>query len=133
LEAKTIELFLLQISQLDKRGCAAHAKLKKHDVECLHEIREYLELNYDQPTSIAALSRKVGINSMKLKTGFKQLFNTTVFGYLHAIRMEEAKRLLVEENMPVNEVAYRIGYKYPHHFTAAFKKQFDITPSQLRK
>lgn len=133
LEVKAIELFLLQIEQLDKRACATHAKLKKHDIECLHEIKEYLELNFDQPTSIAALSRKVGINSMKLKAGFKQLFNTTVFGYLHSIRMQEAKRLLLEENMYVNEVADRVGYKYPHHFTAAFKKQFNITPSQLRK
>jgi AraC-like DNA-binding protein len=90
-------------------------------------------LNFDQPASIAALSRKAGINSMKLKTGFKQLFNTTVFGYLHTIRMQEAKRLLTEENMQVNEVADRIGYKYPHHFTAAFKRKFNITPSQLRK
>jgi AraC-like DNA-binding protein len=90
-------------------------------------------LNFDKPTSIAALSRKAGINSMKLKAGFKQLFNATVFGYLHSIRMREAQRLLLDENMNVNEVADRIGYKYPHHFSVAFKKQFNITPSQMRK
>lgn len=133
LEAKTIELFLLQIEQLDKRGAVTHSKLKKQDVDALHEIRQHLELNFDQPTSITALSRKVGINSMKLKSGFKELFNTTVFGYLHTVRMQEAKRLLLEEDLSVNEVADRIGYKYPHHFTAAFKKQFNTTPSQLRK
>jgi AraC-like DNA-binding protein len=133
LEAKVVELFLLQIEQLDQSGYATQAKLKKHDVERLYEIKQYLELNFDQPTSIAELSRRAGINQMKLKAGFKQLFNTTVFGYIHLIRMEEAKRLLLEENMYVNEVAYSIGYKHPHHFTAAFKKQFNITPGQLRK
>jgi len=133
LEAKTIELFLLQIEQLDKRDFATHKKLRKQDIDRLYEIKKQLELNFDQSFSIAALARKAGINSMKLKTGFKQLFNTTVFGYLHTVRMQEAKRLLMEENMYVNEVADRIGYKYPHHFTAAFKKQFSITPSQLRK
>ena len=83
--------------------------------------------------SIAELSRKAGINQMKLKTGFKQLFNTTVFSYLHFIRIQEARRLLTEENMHVNEVAFRIGYKHPHHFTVAFKKHFNVTPIQLRK
>lgn len=133
LEAKTIELFLLQIEQLDKSGCSAHTKLKTRDIESLHEIKQYLERNFDQPTSIAALSREAGINSMKLKTGFKQLFNTTVFGYLHTIRMQEAKRLLLDENLYVNEVAEKTGYRYPHHFSAAFKKEFSISPGQLRR
>lgn len=133
LEAKAIELFLLQIAQLDRQGCAAQPRLKKHDIECLYEIKRYIELNFDQPMSIATLSRKAGINQMKLKTGFKQLFNSTIFGYLHFLRMQEARKLLVEKNMRVNEVAARIGYKHPHHFTAAFKKQFKITPSQLSK
>lgn len=130
LEAKTIELFLLQIAQLDKGGTAL-IKLRKHDIECLYEIKQYIELNFDQPMSIAELSRKAGVNQMKLKTGFKQLFNTTVFGHLHFVRMQEARRLLLEEAMSVNEVAFRTGYKHPHHFTAAFKKQFKMTPSQL--
>jgi AraC-like DNA-binding protein len=132
LEAKTIELFLLQIEQLDKRGLAACAALKAQDIEALHSIREYLELNFDKPTSIAVLSRRAGVNSMKLKMGFKQLFNTTVFGYLHTIRMQEAKRLL-EGGLFVNEVADRVGYRHPHHFAAAFKRQFGVTPSRLRK
>lgn len=133
LETKTIELFLLQITQLDQQACATRIRLKNYDIECLHDIKQYIELNFDQPMSIAELSRKAGINQMKLKAGFKQLFSTTVFGYLHSIRMQEARRLLVEENMYINEVAFRIGYKHPHHFTTAFKKQFNITPSQLLK
>jgi AraC-like DNA-binding protein len=133
LEAKTIELFLLQIEQLDSRNYAAHAKLKRQDIERLQVIKEYLESNVGKPTSIAALARRAGINSMKLKSGFKELFHTTVFGYLHGIRMREAKRLLLEEGLYVNEVAERVGYKHPHHFSAAFKRQFDITPSSLRQ
>lgn len=133
LEAKTMELFLLQIEQLDKGATITQEKLKKQDVDILHEIKEYLEINFDKPTSIAALSRQAGINSMKLKSGFKQLFNTTVFGHLHTVRMQEARRLLLEEHMYVNEVADRVGYKYPHHFAAAFKKEFNMTPRQLRK
>lgn len=70
---------------------------------------------------------------MKLKSGFKQLFNTTVFGHLRTVRMQEPRRLLLEENMYVNEVTDKVGYKYPHHFTAAFKKEFHMTPHEFQQ
>lgn len=133
LEAKSIELFLMQVRQLDDAGAARQSRLKPGDIERLHEIRNYIELHFDQPCTILDLARRAGINQMKLKNGFKELFNTTVFGYLSDIRMQEAKRLLLDEKMYVNEVADRIGYKYPHHFTAAFKKKFGMVPADLKK
>jgi AraC-like DNA-binding protein len=132
LEAKAIELFLLQVKQLDQRDQAALSKLKPADIESLHAIREYITLHCDHPFSIIELARKAGINQTKLKSGFKELFNTTVFGYLGDIRMQEAKRLLLEEKLYVSEVAERIGYKHPHHFTAAFRKKFGMAPGSFR-
>ena len=131
LEAKAIELFLTQVRQLDQQ--TRPSRLNPRDIEALHTVREYMETHYDQPCSIIQLAAKVGINQMKLKTGFKELFNTTIFSYLTTIRMEEAKRLLLEEKMYVNEVADKIGYQHPHHFTAAFKRKFGMLPRDLKK
>ncbi len=133
LETKTIELFLLQIEQFDQQPRVPAIKLGAQDIDRLYAIKEYLGLHFDQAVSITALAQRAGINSMKLKTGFKWLFNTTIFGYLHMVRMNEAKRLLMDEGLYVNEVAERVGYKHPHHFAAAFKKEFNITPGKLRK
>jgi AraC-like DNA-binding protein len=47
--------------------------------------------------------------------------------------MYEAHRLLLDEQMYVNEVADLVGYKHPHHFTAAFKRKFGIMPKELKK
>jgi AraC-like DNA-binding protein len=133
LEAKAIELFLLQVKQLDDQHLPKKTTLPARDVGSLHAIRQYMEQHYEQPLSITALARHAGINQMKLKNGFKELFNTTVFGYLSDLRMQEAKRLLQDEKMYVGEVADRIGYKHPHHFTAAFRKKFGVMPRDLRK
>lgn len=133
LEAKAIELFLLQVKQLDDQHLPKKTKLPAKDVESLHAIKEFMEQHYEQPLSITALARQAGINQMKLKNGFKELFNTTVFGYLSDIRMQEAKRLLQDEKMYVGEVADKIGYKHPHHFTAAFRKKFGMMPKDIRK
>jgi len=133
LEAKAIELFLMQVNQLDRENHIKHSKLKPKDIDSLYEVRNHLELNYNQLCSITGMAQKAGINQMKLKNGFKELFNTTVFGYLTDVRMQEAKRLLLDEKLYVNEVADKVGYKHPHHFTAAFKKKFGMVPKDLKE
>lgn len=150
LEAKAIELFLLQVEEFDRtgggRGRAAFdssgmaaggdrrlVKLSAGDIERLHFIRDMMTAHFDKPWSITLLAREAGLNQMKLKTGFKTLFGSTVFGYLGEIRMEEARRLLLQEKLYVGEVAERMGYQHPHHFTKAFRKKFGILPSELRQ
>jgi AraC-like DNA-binding protein len=133
LESKAVELFLLQVKQLDRERPAARPALSPADLERLYFIREEMELHWDMPWSIATLARKAGINQQKLKTGFLALFGTTVFGHLIDLRMREAKRMLEDEKLYVSEVADRLGYKHPHHFTAAFRKKFNVLPGALRK
>ncbi|WP_436488501.1 helix-turn-helix transcriptional regulator [Chitinophaga sp. ARDCPP14] len=131
LETKATELFLMQVLQLDQPS-PAPAGLTPGDTERLHSIKYYIDQHYEQPLSILELARTAGINQMKLKNGFKALFNTTVFGYISGLKMQEARRLLLEEKMYVNEVADRMGYKYPQHFTAAFRKKFGLLPKDLK-
>lgn len=133
LEAKVIELFLLQIKQTDQKRTLSASKLKPADIDSLQDAKKYIEEHYATPCSIIDLAKIVGINQMKLKSGFKELFGTTVFGYLRDLQMSKAKQLLLEENLFVGEVADLIGYKHPHHFSLAFKRKFGILPSELKK
>lgn len=131
LETKSAELFLLQVQALYTQNQSI-SSLKQRDIECLHDARLYIEQNYQTPCSIIDLARIVGINQTKLKSGFKKLFGTTVFGYVRDLQMEKAKQLLLDEKLYVNEVADQIGYKHPQHFTVAFKRKFGILPSELK-
>ena len=133
LETKATELFLMQITQLDQGKIAAPVTLRQRDVDALHAVRDHLDTNYEQRCTIGDMAALAGINQTKLKTGFRQLFGTTVFSYLTDVRMHEARRLLLEEKRYVAEVAELIGYQHPHHFTAAFKKKFGLVPTDLKK
>lgn len=134
LESKLIELMVLQAEGFEKSNESRKpGTLKNGDIERLYAAKEYIDLHYGQSCSIIGIAQQVGINQQKLKTGFRELFATTVFGYLSDIRMLEAKRLLLQEKMYVNEVADRVGYKHPHHFTAAFKRKFGFLPKDLKK
>jgi AraC-like DNA-binding protein len=130
LEAKALELFLLQVGQLDLDE--APPALSPRDVEALREVRRYLGGHYDQPCSLLDLSRRAAISQTKLKAGFKALFGTTVFGYLLDLRMQEARRLLLEEKATVGEVADRVGYRHPHHFAAAFRRRYGVSPGTYK-
>ncbi|MBX2923189.1 MAG: helix-turn-helix transcriptional regulator [Chitinophagaceae bacterium] len=131
LETKTAELFLLQMQALKNNPVIA-TKLNPRDIECLHEARLYIERNYQTPCTIIDLAKIIGINQTKLKSGFKELFGTTVFGYVRDLQMEKARQLLLDEKLFVSEVADQVGYKHSQHFAAAFKRKFGVLPSELK-
>lgn len=128
LEAKVIELLLLQFEQF---SASTNLKISKRDIDNAYQIREYLINNLDSDLSLIGLSHLVGTNEFTLKKVFKQLFNTTVFGYWQTVKMEQAKLMLADMNMDISEVAEAVGYKNARHFSTAFKKQFGLSPSQL--
>lgn len=134
IESKTIELLLLIIKQQEDNSCDYSLPfLSKEDVEKLYYAREIISDNIENPYSIRELARITGLNEFKLKKGFREKFNTTVFNYLFEIRMNHGKSIILDEDKSIGEVALIVGYKNPAHFTTAFRRYFGFSPSELRK
>jgi AraC family transcriptional regulator len=70
---------------------------------------------------------------VKLKRGFRLLFNESVYGLFQRERMHEARRRLSEGHTPVTVVAADLGYANASHFAAAFQKQFGVPPSAFKR
>ncbi|WP_249664415.1 helix-turn-helix transcriptional regulator, partial [Lysinibacillus sp. D4B1_S16] len=70
------------------------------------------------------LSRLIGLNDFKLKKGFKEMYGTTVFGYLREKRLEQASLLLQNGTMNVMEVANAVGCSNPSHFAEVRKEKY---------
>lgn len=132
IESKVNEL-LVQVLQQDKRfHCISTELLSRADIDKIYYTKEIVDKNLDSPYSLKDLSRVVGLNEFKLKKGFKEVFNTTVFQYILDERMRLSKELLLSKEKNIAEIALHIGYKNPTHFTAAFKKYFGYLPSSYR-
>ncbi|OJJ15656.1 hypothetical protein BKI52_37875 [marine bacterium AO1-C] len=130
--SKSIELLVLQADLY--QNFPAHSFIQSSaDRKKLLEARELLEQNMENPPTIVELSKLVGINEFKLKKGFKELFHTTVFGFVFHQRMSHAKRLLLDTHKPVKEIAYEIGYSSPQHFSNAFRRRYGVAPNRVRK
>lgn len=131
LESKCLELIALKMEQLkqgEKYDRKPLCSLKPDDVDRIYLARDILAENADHPPSLMQLARQVGLNDFKLKLGFRQIFGTTVFGYVHRRRMETARQLLSDRRMNVREVAQAVGYANQSRFAAAFRKQFGMNP-----
>jgi AraC-like DNA-binding protein len=132
LEAKVIELLLLQFEQLGEAQSTG-SSLKRSDIDKIYAVREHIISNLDSTCSLINLALQVGTNEFTLKKGFKEIFGTTVFGFWNDVKMEQAKLMLTEQRMNVGEVSCHVGYKNQRHFSAAFKRKYGILPSELKK
>ncbi|MEM8613735.1 MAG: AraC family transcriptional regulator [Cyanobacteria bacterium P01_H01_bin.105] len=135
LESKAMELFALQLGQLETDSATAKPiLLKPSDIERVQDAQQILEQQLCNPPSLPALARQVGLNECTLKRGFRQLLNTTVFGYLRDCRMQQAQKLLLASHITIAQVAIQVGYRNPEAFSTAFRRQFAISPKayQLR-
>ncbi|MGK0414677.1 MAG: AraC family transcriptional activator of pyochelin receptor [Polaribacter sp.] len=103
------------------------------DEENVLKIRKAKEIiieNMAEPPSLQELANEVGLNTKKLKEGFKQIYGDTVFSFLFDYKMEHSRRLLETNLYNVNEVGLQVGYSTSSHFIAAFKKKFGTTPKK---
>ena len=134
LESRALELLAQQISALIHPAAAmTYVPLNPTDLERIHAAKTILLKNIQDPPTIAGLARLSGINEFKLKRGFKQVFNTTIFGCLQEYRMQTAHTLLRNTPKNTSEVASEVGYVNVSHFINAYRKQFGITPGTFKK
>ncbi|MDJ1184243.1 helix-turn-helix transcriptional regulator [Roseofilum casamattae] len=135
IESKALELVALKLAQISegKKLPSKKGPLQPQDLDCIHNAKEILIDNIESPPSLLELARKAGINDYKLKIGFREVFGTTVFGYLRDRRMEWARQLLLEQQMNVSEVAQTVGYASLSRFSTAFKHHFGTTPKTYQK
>lgn len=103
------------------------------DKEKIIAVRDLINERLSEPPSLSQIARTVGINEYKLKRGFKEIFNTTVFGYLTEQRLLLAYQYLVDTRKTAAEISFELGYSTPQHFNNVFKKRFGLTPDSIRK
>ncbi|MGP1387544.1 MAG: helix-turn-helix transcriptional regulator [Thainema sp.] len=129
LESKALELFAAQFSiWTDEPPVALSLSLCDQDLEQIHHAKDILLRHSHHPPSLTDLARQVGLNDRKLNRGFRQLFGTTVFGYLQDYRLQQAQQLLRDPALTIASVAATVGYTSPEAFSTAFRRKFAVSP-----
>ncbi|MEM7062464.1 MAG: AraC family transcriptional regulator [Cyanobacteria bacterium P01_B01_bin.77] len=129
LQGKVFELMALQIEETMERP-RQPITLKPETTIRIHQAAAILRSHLETPPSATELAKQMGVCDRTLRRGFKQVFGTTLVGYLTQQRLHQAQQRLCTGDYTVAEVANQVGYAHLGHFAAAFKRQFGITPSQ---
>lgn len=132
LETKINELLIILLAKTSETNYQnIQVKLPKNDYQNILKVERFITKNLNTTLCIPDLALIAGMNTSKLKQEFKIVFGTTIFKHITKLRMEMAKKLILESSYTVAEAATEVGYKHPHHFTVAFKKLYAYLPSQL--
>ncbi|SDJ56738.1 transcriptional regulator, AraC family [Pseudomonas delhiensis] len=106
-------------------------RVSKREQRLLLAARERLLMDLSAPPTIEQLAREIGLNQLKLKRGFKALFDTSIYALFQRERMGKARQLLQQHG--VTDTASMLGYSNISHFSAAFRKQYGVLPRDARK
>jgi len=83
--------------------------------------------------SVDDLAARLGIGARHLTRLFQRHVNASPSQTAQTIRLQRAKRLLSDTDLPITEVAFRAGFKSLRRFNAAFRDLYDRPPSALRE
>jgi len=135
LEAKAFELFHCMITQykVASNGGSRKVVLSDYDLKQIRAAKSYLEENVVESPTIPQLAKHLGLNTNKLKKGFRKVFGKTIKQFVNQTRMQKAKDLLIEGKLSIGEISEAIGYKNPSHFSKRFKEEFGLLPSEFLK
>lgn len=93
----------------------------------------YIREHYATPLNMAIVSNQVNMNYSLFSLLFKQYVGTNFVSYLQRLRLNEAKRLLRETNLRVNEIGRRVGFSDDKNFLKVFKASEGVSPSEYRR
>lgn len=132
-ERKTLEEQEKYLKTLFCQLCDKFKALKKDDEQMLRNIKDYINKNYMRyDLSLSSIGDEFGISSKYLSSYFKKHENVNLSDYISQIRMEKAKELLLETQLPIDVIAKNIGYSSVIVFSRFFKKREGIPPGKFR-
>ncbi|MFY1045397.1 helix-turn-helix domain-containing protein [Chryseobacterium sp. GP-SGM7] len=126
IEAKIIKLLILIFEQFNEKNSVGDLS------KTPETIKKFLDENYHRNLKIEEISGIIGINQNKLRKEFKEQYQTTISEYVSELRMLKAKKMIINNQIMIKEIAIECGYEYVQNFTRAFKKKFGVSPEKLR-
>ncbi len=133
LKVKIQELFLY-LSTIDTDvNCKDRIYFTKSNVDIAKNIYSYVLDNFDRNITYQELSNQFNIKLTTMKSCYKSIYGENINDTLRKTRLKEAAKLIIETDLKIIDVALQVGYSNHNAFSSAFKKLYNISPSEFRK
>jgi AraC-like DNA-binding protein len=126
--SRDVEAWLL--SKLIHPALAIQAEHPKASVA--QQVSEIIHQEYNTPLTLEYCASKIGYHPSYVSRIFRQQMGYSFKEYLYLYRIEQAKRLLAQSNMKIQEISNHLCYNNPQNFIRVFKKVEGVTPGEYR-
>lgn len=89
---------------------------------------EWLRHNFDQPLSIEALARQCGMSVSALHHHFKEVTAMSPLQFQKQMRLQEARRLMISQDLDAASAGFKVGYDDPSYFSRDYRRFFGAPP-----
>jgi len=129
---KGLELLYLLFKNLSKRQGIEHQSLRGDEIAAVYRVRDAISAALEKPLTPDELIEISGMNMLKLRKLFTQVFGKGLYEYSQFLRMREAARLMREQHLSVSETGYQLGFTNLSYFGRLFEQHFGMKPKKWK-
>jgi AraC-like DNA-binding protein len=111
---------------------AARAATRQELYRRAHLARDYAAALFDRPITLEDMARAASLSPNHLLRAFRSVFGQTPHQFVVERRLEQARALLGQTDMPVTEVCFAVGLRSPGSFSALFRRRTGMGPEKYR-
>jgi transcriptional regulator GlxA family with amidase domain len=109
------------------------ARTRQVDDALIGKCQEWIAKHFEAAAPVASMIRISGLSERTFKRRFQTATGMAPLAYVHALRIEEAKRRLETGDAPIERIALEVGYEDATFFTRLFKRAVGLTAAQYRR
>ena len=131
LDARLLESLSLCLQSALNESDRMHC-MHKDDLNIIRIIGKRIEEDPSIIPDIATLAHEYCMSVSKLTRVFKQVYGVSLHSYVISARLHKGAELLARGEKPIQEIAETVGYAKPSQFSAEFRRQYGVLPSEYR-
>lgn len=114
-------------------GVGSEGRISPVNQRKMQEAVSYLYRNYARPVDMAEVSNHISMNYTMFSAEFKKYTGQKFSAWLNRLRIEKAKKLILDSDLKLNEVGVKVGFEDAARFTKVFREETGMTPSMYRE
>ncbi|WP_020533150.1 AraC family transcriptional regulator [Flexithrix dorotheae] len=126
---------LCSLSQTDDKTVLSTSDMRQYTTEHsdrLDSVLKYISDNYANNIMLEDIANVACMTTNSFCRFFKKMTNKSFTQFLNEVRIRNASRLLVQDDLPVSDVCYMVGYNSITNFNKQFKQIMGVTPKNYR-
>jgi AraC-like DNA-binding protein len=125
-----VEECAVRLLRCNAAAAMRSALLADGDALKIETAMKYIRANASRALSVQQIARQVGMSTSHFAHRFRDVARTSPMRYLRQVRLGEARTLMISEGVRPSEVAARVGFESPSHFSREFKRHFGAAPAE---